>query len=422
MFFFYWMIAIMPLDQHWLWGHAIVGDFTVIKALGLLCFLIALLRLMVGHSSPKFLLTSQARWFLLFVLFQCSSYIVHFGGLANSGGAYSHVFSIVTLFFTVLVLVDARQKLNWSLLVAIGACGYVSLYAIRQQQAYGAGTRPGGMFGDANEYALVVGMWLPLAFLWAFSKRPKWERIFCFGCFGLVLLGTTFAASRGGFLGLVASFTYLIWHSGHRVRNLALVGGLLVPLLLLTPSSPLRRLQDPGYGDKLAEQARLITWKAGLRMVRAHPLAGVGLENFKAVVVQYEDPNAIVISLCHNTYIEIAAELGPLALVPFLGILVAAFLSLMRVRRRFAASRLAHEAMVCLGMEAGILAFAVSAFFVSAWWEKLVWLNIFLTMCVVALSRRAISAAERRRQPSLRGRGVECYSGSVEVEGVLGAR
>jgi O-antigen ligase len=422
MFFFYWMIAIMPLDQHWLWGHAIVGDFTVIKALGLLCFLIALVGLIARHSSPRFLLTSQARWFLVFVSFQCLSYVVHFGGLANPLGAYSHVFSILTLFFTVLVLVDAPEKLNWSLLVAIGACGYVSLYAIRQQQLYGAGTRPGGMFFDANEYALVVGMWLPLAFLWAFSKRPRWERIFCFGCFLLVLLGTTFAASRGGFLGLVASFGYLIWHSGLRVRYFALVGGLLVPLLLLTPSSPLRRLQDPGYGDKMAEQARLITWTAGLRMVRAHPVVGVGLENFKAVVSQYEDPNAIVISLCHNTYIEIAAELGPLALISFLGVLVAAFLSLTRVRRRFAASRLAHEAIVCLGMEAGILAFAVSAFFVSAWWEKLVWLNVFLTMCMVPLSRQAISAAERRRDRSLRGRAVECNSGSVKVGVVLGAK
>jgi O-antigen ligase len=421
-FFYYWLIAVMPLDQHWLWGHTIAGDFTVIKALGLTAFGVAVLRLASRPAPARFLDTPQARWFLGLVLFQCLSSLVHLGGLVSPFGAYSHVFSIVTLFLTTLVMVDSSSRLVWSLLVAIGAVGFVSLYAIRTAQVYGATTRPGGMFGDSNEYALVVGMWMPLAFLWVLSQRPKWERIFCFACFSSALLGTTFGASRGGFLGLVASFLFLIWHSAHRARNLLLVVALVVPPVLLAPYSPLRRFEKPSYGDRQAEDARLITWKAGLRMVRAHPLAGVGLENFKSVVNEYEDPNEQVISLCHNTYIEIAAELGPLALVPFVGILVAAFLTVGNVRQRAMRERLVHEAAICLGMQAGIVSFTVSAFFVSAWWEKLVWLFIFLTMCVARLSRRGSFAGRRNRGGRVEPRGFDGGSESPEVAGVLGAR
>ena len=404
MFFYYWLIAVMPLDQHWLWGHTIAGNFTVIKALGLLVFGIAMLRLAARRAPVRFLYTSQARWYLAFVLLQCLSYFEHAGDLVDPIGAYSHVLSIATLFLTVSIMVDSWARLQWSLLVAIGAVGYVSLYVLRTAQLYGADSRPGGMFGDANEYALLVGMWMPLAFVWTLSgTRPRWERLFCLCCLGLALFGTTFAASRGGFLGFVASFVYLIGHSKHKVRNLSLIAGVALPLVLLLPASPLQRLRHPRYGDEEAKNARLITWRAGLRMVRAHPVVGVGIETFKARVLEYEGPGEHIFSLCHNTYIEIASELGVAALVPFLGVLLASLFSLRRVRRKFARGGDAHAVATCLGLEAGTLSFLVSAVFVSAWWEKLVWLQVFLAMSVIRLSGRR----HRGAPMVLRGSGRE---------------
>ncbi len=390
MFFFYWLVSVMPLDQHEFWGQELVGTFTLIKALGVLCLVIALIRIGSQTAWPRLLHSPQARWYSALVLLQCSSYLVLGGQLVYASGAYSHVFSILGLLVATLTLVDREPRLYRTLLATIAGVGFASLHAIRQQHKYGAiyeGFRPGGMSGDANVYALVVGLWVPLAFIWAFSKRPHWERAFCFACLLSTLLGTTFAASRGGFLGLTVAFLFLVWRSGFRVRNFVVVSTLVVPLALFYPASPWRRFQQPGYGDRLAQEARLTAWKAGLRMIRAHPLTGVGIANFKPLVAQYEDPGEQVISIAHNTYLEIAAEVGVPALIVFLGILFTAFRALEQARRRAQAARVTHLSNVALGLQAGLVSYLVSAFFVSSWWEKMLWLLVFLTICLHRLAR-----------------------------------
>jgi O-antigen ligase len=400
--FFYWLVALMPLENHWLWGHILFGNFTVIKGLGVVCLLIALYRLATSHISLKAFYGRTGRWCLLFVL-TLSLAAIH--SLSQSVlEAWSHVFSILSLLVTVLTLVTSRGKLNRTLLVAIGGAGFASLYTIRQQQHYGAGIeefRAGGMSGDPNYYALLVGLWIPLTFLWVFSSRPRWERLLCGGCLFAMLIGSIIAASRGGTLGLAAAFVYLILRSEHRIRNLLAVGILIIPLmflLLLLPSSPLHRLTHPNAGDRFAEQARLIAWKSGIRMVKAHPLAGVGLHNFKPVILQYEDTSWLtetnnyqpIVNIAHNTYVELAAETGLLGLLFFLGVLVGTFRTLEHTRRQAQGARCTHMARIALGLQAGLLCFAVSAFFLSDWWERMFWLLIFLSICLQRLLKREL--------------------------------
>lgn len=390
MFFFYWLIAIMPLEYHPFWGRDLIGTFTVVKLFGLLCFLIALGRIASGTAQPRLLQSSQARWFLAFALIQCSSYFVQGGNLANTISAYSHVISTVSLFVVVPTLVDSGARFYRSLLVMVGAVGFTSLYTIREQQKYGgiAGFRPGGMLDDSNQYALVVTLWIPVAFVWAFSQRPLWERAVCFGALITSVVGVTFAASRGGFLGLIASFLFLIAHSKHRIRSFVWLAALLVPLTIFHSGSVWHRFTNPEHRDQIAEHARLVTWKAGLRMMEQHPLTGIGILNFKSVVEQYEDPGERVIHIAHNTYIEVGAELGIPALVIFLGILIWSFISLEKVRVRARDAGMAHFAKIMVALQAGLLSYAISAFFISAWWQKLVWSLIFFTMCSHRLGMR----------------------------------
>jgi O-antigen ligase len=272
-----------------------------------------------------------------------------------------------------------------------------------------------GMQGDSNYYALLVDLWIPLAFVWSFSRRPAWERLFSFACLASSLLGVTFAASRGGFLGLTAALLYLIWRSRSRVRNFIFASILVIPLLLGSSSSPLRRLTKPAPSDLFAEEARIIAWKSGWRMIKAHPFAGVGLHNFNHVILNYEDPSwstevtnyEQITTIAHNTYIELAAETGVLGVVAFLGVVITAFRVLDRVRRRTRTRNL-HFSNVALGLQAGLISFAISAVFLSAWWEKIVWLVIFLSVCVHRLCPTAAQPRGQKQGRAISQREQEC--------------
>lgn len=389
MVFYYFMIGIMPLDQHPFWGQALFGTLTLIKILGIICCLAAFARLGSRGVNLQFPRDAQTRWFFAFLLVLGSSYFVQFGQLEFGLMAYSHVLSIAMLFMATLVLIDTPRRLYYSMLTAVGAAGFASLYTIRQQQKYGDlyGFRPGGLSGDANEYALVISLWLPLAFLYGFSKRPLWERALCLGSLGTMLLGTTYASSRGGFVGLVGGFLFLSWFSRNRVRNLLLASAMIIPLTLFSSTSVLNRFKNPNYGDQLAEQARLIVWKAGWRMIQAYPLTGVGLHNFRSHVVRYEEPGEGISSLAHNTYVEVGAELGIPGLIAFLGTLITTLFGLRKARLRLMSVGAVELANLALGLQAGLVSFAISAAFVSAWWEKLFWLSIFATIYLIKLAR-----------------------------------
>ena len=396
MFLYYWLIAIMPLEQHDIWGRELFGTFTIIKLLGALAFLTALGYAASKGQWPKFIGADTAP-FVIFIAIVLGNYFFHMSDLENPLMAYSHVFSIIALFFTALILVNTPARLHRSLLVAFGAIAFVSLHVIRDWQLYHGvrGFRPGGMLSDSNYYALVAGLFIPLEFLFvANSLRPKWERLFCMGCLGLTLLGTTFAASRGCFLGLISAFLFVIWNSRRRVRNLVMCSLLLIPLSLL-PMSPLRRLQNPSDLDDGARDARFVAWRAGWKMIQGHPITGVGLHNFKPLMARYA-PGENVVSLAHNTYIELTAEIGFPGALAFLAVMVTSFYRLDKVRRRAIRHGCRQLAITALGIEAGMISFVVSAMFLTAWWDKLAWLLIFSGFCLERLSRPWLSRFVKR--------------------------
>ena len=64
MILFYFLILVMPLSQHHIWGQ-FAGDLTGIKYIGLACLPYALIQLGARRSPYPFFATFQARLFLL---------------------------------------------------------------------------------------------------------------------------------------------------------------------------------------------------------------------------------------------------------------------------------------------------------------------------------------------------------------------
>ena len=100
---------------------------------------------------------------------------------------------------------------------------------------------------------------------------------------------------------------------------------------------------------------------------------------------KYSDPGEKVVSIAHNIFIEVAAELGIPALIVFVAFFIACVLGLGRVKKMAAAPEIVRGAAGAL--QAGVLGFCVAGCFVSAEYQKTTWMGLALVPCIIALSR-----------------------------------
>ena len=393
MIIFYLLIAVMPLSRHRIWG-ALAGDLTGIKYLGMACLPYALIRLAGQKNLPSFFGTRQARLFLILYSIATLSYFAE-GRVPWHLSHWLSYTSFVVLFFVTLTLVRSVSTLRWVVLVAIGSLGFASLYVLRDWQQFRnvyPDYRPGWVVGDPNYFSVSALLFLPAAFLLMQAKRPRWEKLYCFGCFALTMTALMLAASRGGFLGLIAGCIYLILRSGHRLRNFVLVSTALLVITPFTPLNPLERFLHPTQSDEESKDTRMALWTGGWGIMKNYPVFGIGLDNFSFFIAKYIPEENLpryesVSRVAHNSYVDIAAEMGIPALLVFVGILVCSFHTLEKVRRRAQASGDSTLQRVTIGLQTGLVGAAVAIFFVSAQYQKLFWLVVFLTMCLPPLVR-----------------------------------
>jgi O-antigen ligase len=406
MILFYFLVTTMPfLEPPVL--HRLAGDATF-RLVGALCGLYAGLQLSQRKVFPRYFATWQSRFMVLFYLIATASFLAK--GITHN--YWVTCTSYMVLFFVTLTVVDSLQRLRWVLNSAVAAIAWGSAWVllewIRYRHVLGV-FRPGYSLGDPNYFASAAVLILPFVFLRMLSREQvRWEKWFYGGTLLVAAVALTLCASRGGFLGLMGGFLVAIWRSRHRARNLVIVGLLgLVPALAL-PNSPLLRLWRPSYSEETSNAYRVAAWQAGIQMVRAHPLVGVGLGNFKIVMPDYTEPGVMHQSIAHNSYVEVAAEMGIPQLMVFLAVLFSSLRSFSQVRRKVQqpGPRLLYDAAV--GLQAGLLGHALAAIAFSAEYQKLFWLVLCLSMCLPALVRDMRLAEEK---PSIRARGLPWRTG-----------
>lgn len=378
------MIAILPFEMnpHLKISSSFLGifpDFTVIKLFGLLGLVWAVFQ-WVGGAPVRLLESRQARAFLFYL---CCVTLV---GIANGAGLRQVARLIAIVSFLPIVLTAVRTERDLKL--ALKTAGLVMIlllpYGYRQMLRFGG--RLGVGLYEPNYLALSLVLLCPLALVFSGHTTTPWKRWLWLGGFGALLVEVALTGSRGGLLGLLIVVLLL----GVRLKRFrpALLGmvALFLGALVLVPN-PLRdRLLASGFDPSLAAhsatapvEVRVKMVKAGLRMIRESPLTGVGLGGFKPRAVQFgADKNKIA----HNTYIELAAELGLPTLAAFMLTLYACLSSLQRSSRLAMQSGNVQLRDLALALQIGLFGYLVSAIFLSAEYENFFWLAIFLSICV----------------------------------------
>jgi O-antigen ligase len=131
-------------------------------------------------------------------------------------------------------------------------------------------------------------------------------------------------------------------------------------------------------------------------MMEAHPVFGVGMDNFASNEVLY---NRLLMSMidkvhiAHNTYVQLGAEGGIPTLALYLSILG---LALVTCRRAEKLSGVPDDlAALAFSFRIGLIGFAVAAFFLTAEMVKEPWVIISLAPSLYAIAAYAAAGSKK---------------------------
>ena len=264
------------------------------------------------------------------------------------------------------------------------------------------GGRLSGGVGDPNFTAAVLIPAIALGLFMALAPgRSRLYRALLLGTSGLCMVGVFLTQSRGGVIALGVVFLLAVVFAG-RARGQILGVSLVVAstaaiyLAILAPPHALGRLSDIRGGGGTG---RTDLWAIATQVYKAHPILGIGLGNFTVVSANYavltdtDLPRADVVvsqrAPVHNTYLEIAAELGTVGILLLLGLFGVVFEATRRgVQRAAQRGQKAFELMG-RGLFVGAAGMLTAFFFLSAEYEKELWLTLGLLLAFANIARQS---------------------------------
>ena len=377
-----------------------VGSFpmTPIKVVGILLVAAALLLPRPRDAAPR----PSAGILLLFAAFALFQVLgTTLSSLSFPSNDASTLLSFAILMFATNMLISTQHRLQMTIRVIVLVETFASTWMYKQYYIY-HWPRPLGPSADPNYEALSLVVTVPLAiWLARYEVRDLWKWVGRI-CSPILAFAVFVSQSRGGVLALVVMAALAWVNSRHKIRLMVGVAAAAALMLAIGPGQMIKRLQQiqvqgtAETGAEVSTRARVELAKAGINMMEAHPVFGIGLGQFKAVEFHYNpvltdlepDPH-----IAHNTYIQLGAEGGIPTLALYLAILMVTLATCRRARKE--PGMPVDIASLALSFQIGLIGIMVAEFFLSAQYVKEVWVLISLAPNLYAISLHAAAASAK---------------------------
>jgi O-antigen ligase len=254
------------------------------------------------------------------------------------GGAFGVLkddYSKIIVIF-VLLIATLRKPAHVAELTGliVGACGYLSargianyLRGVNLVEGGRMGGPVGGIFGNPNDFALNLVVFVPLAVFCMLESRTRLRRAAAAVCTLVMLAGIVFTKSRGGFLGLAAMLPMLVFVNRRRI-NPAVAVALFIATLAAVPMLPssfwarMASITDESRDPTGSRESRRIAMREAYEAFLEHPVTGVGAGQFKNYNPKLRREHW---RETHNAPLQVAAELGIFGLAAFTFLVVYGF-------------------------------------------------------------------------------------------------
>lgn len=269
--------------------------------------------------------------------------------------------------------------------------GFVHPTAITSMDA----GRATGLNGDANGEATVLAAAIPLVIclfaVWRDSARLKLASLIAVV---LLFAGLVQTLSREGLVSLGAVLVAAVVFGGRwrRAAGVLLVIGALVTVGYFAFFAPAAARDRVTNSDT---SGRSSLWKIAGRVFEAHPVLGVGENNFILVEQQYINrPGSIsafyVVDrplLTHNTFLEALTDLGLPGLLTLLAVLGLCISAAVRATWIFERNGDQDMELMSRGIILALVAILASDFFVAGGTAKFLWIPLALCPVLLRLAR-----------------------------------
>lgn len=311
------------------------------------------------------------------------------------------------VFFLTVTIVDREERFFIFMFLFLLWNLKMSQHAARSWAMAGFGFRDWGVTGapgwfhNSGEFGIQMTMFFPLSayFLWhCWRDAGTLARGLLVAMPVTCVLGTIATASRGAYLGLAAALLVFLVQA-RRPKIVAAVVGLTAIGALMVPSQQWQRFSTAGSDG--TSQARLTYWEDGIEIMNRHPLLGVGYDNWLEYYRDHYSGYGLDSSWQepHNIFIEAGAELGYSGLLTFILLIFGTFAVNRRTRRVGRSLGTDGEFLrkMAYGLDAALVGYLVSGFFVTVLYYPYFWVNLSMTVALHLSARDTLSRAKIHR-------------------------
>ncbi|WP_331047720.1 O-antigen ligase family protein [Gemmatimonas sp.] len=266
-----------------------------------------------------------------------------------------------------------------------------------------------GWFQNSGEFALQMGIFVPLSTYLYLAIRPQLSRLKRLLMLMLPISGVASiiaSSSRGGLLALAAVAIWAALRSRYRFRaSFALV--VVAPLIwLIVPAEMKARFTTAG--TDATSLSRLTYWKYGMEMAKDHPVLGVGVGNWESyyrahyfvagdTLNRFDETGKVKIEVAHNSFVEVGSQMGYAGLLAFVSVLISIFI--INRRTRVLLERLSDRgrllSLSARALDDGVVAFCIAGFFMSVALYPFVWFQLAMSAGVHAAARNLVQSARK---------------------------
>jgi O-antigen ligase len=334
------------------------------------------------------------------------------------------------IYFGVVYGFSVRRHLGKLVVALLAAASLAALLAFMMA----TDGQTGNLAGALRNHQLLAGILcvsLPIVVVVSQMDEDPWRRYGAQAAAVIVIAGLLVSRNRSAWLGSAASLVvlaglYLRYTRKGRplsirphqlllpLATILLAVGLFVGVGRIQGGLPQRAVSLSRLTQDASFQWRLAMWDKGLRMANDRPLMGWGIGTYPVQQALYYHPNAPsrdqkailttgprLTENAHNTYVQLAAEIGYGGLVLYLAVFGAFFYTTIRGLRQL---RVGFRHSILVGATAAVAGQMVAAIGTPAW--EFPECSLFLWV-ILGFGIAAAGVGSRGREPELTGRSVQ---------------